>query len=209
MKRISCLMMLALGVVMAGCGGSGKTEGISENPFLQPFTTKYGVPPFDEIKLEFYEPAVRELMGRQDQEIKSIVDNPDTATFENTVVALSYSGKDLDRVSAVFFNLIEAIASPEMQALAEKLSPLFSEHEDNILLNDKLFVRVKRVYEQREALGLRGEDRRLVEETYKRFVRAGANLNDEDKGRLREINLALSKASLKFGQNLLAETNGM
>lgn len=209
MKRISCLMMLALGVVMAGCGGSGKTEGVSENPFLQPFTTKYGVPPFDEIKMEFYEPAVRELMGRQDQEIKSIVDNPDTATFENTVVALSYSGKDLDRVSAVFFNLIEAIASPEMQALAEKLSPLFSEHEDNILLNDKLFARVKRVYEQREALGLRGEDRRLVEETYKRFVRAGANLNDEDKGTLREINLALSKASLKFGQNLLAETNGM
>lgn len=210
MKKIGFVMVVVLGaLVMGGCKGGGNAASTTDNPLLKPFDTKFGVPPFASIKLEDYEPAVREAMARNNAEIQAITDNQDAATFENTVVPLSYSGMDLDRVSAVFYNLLSAEATPEMQALAEKLSPLFSEHSDNISLNAKLFERVKTVYDQREALGLQGEDLRLVEETYKRFVRAGANLSDEDKAKLRDINLQLSQAGLKFGQNLLAETNGM
>lgn len=210
MKKIGFVMVVVLGaLVMGGCKGGGNAASTTDNPLLKPFDTKFGVPPFALIKLEDYEPAVREAMARHDAEIQAITDNQDAATFENTVVPLSYSGMDLDRVASVFYNLLSAEATPEMQALAEKLSPLFSEHSDNISLNARLFDRVKTVYDQREALGLQGEDLRLVEETYKRFVRAGANLSDEDKAKLRDINLQLSQAGLKFGQNLLAETNGM
>lgn len=210
MKRVGILAMVMLGLlVMQGCKGGGSTEAASDNMLLQPFSTKYGVPPFELIKLSDYEPAVQAAIARHEEEIRAITENTEVATFENTVAAYAYSGLDLDRVASVFFNLLSAEASPEMQALAEKLSPMFSAHSDNILLNAKLFERVKSVYEQREALGLAGEDLRLVEETYKQFARAGANLNDADKAKLREINQALAQASLKFGQNLLAETNGM
>lgn len=196
-------------LVMQGCKGGGSAKRASDNVLERPFVTKYGVPPFDSIRLDDYEPAIREAIARHEAEIRAITDNVEAATFENTVVAYAYSGLDLDRVASVFYNLLSAEASPEMQVLAEKLSPLLSEHSDNISLNAKLFERVKTVYDQREALGLKGEDLRLVEETYKSFVRAGANLRDEDKAKLRDINLQLSQAGLKFGQNLLAETNGM
>lgn len=210
MKRVGILVMVMSGLlVMQGCKGGGSADGASDNPLMQPFATKYGVPPFEAIKLSDYEPAVRAAVARHEEEIRAITENAEAATFENTVVAYSYSGLDLDRVASVFYNLLSAEASPEMQALAEKLSPVFSAHSDNIMLDAKLFERVKAVYEQRESRGLSGEDLRLVEETYKHFARAGANLNDADKAKLREINQALSQASLKFGQNLLAETNGM
>lgn len=202
------MVMLGL-MVVAGCKGGGDAAGTQDNPLMRPYETKYGVPPFDAIKLSDYEPALRAAIERHEEEIRAITDNSAEATFENTVVAYSYSGQDLDRVASVFYNLLSAESSPEMQALAEKLSPVFSSHSDNVLLNEKLFARVKAVYEQRESLGLAGEDLRLVEETYKHFARAGANLSDADKAKLREVNQALAQASLKFGQNLLAETNGM
>lgn len=210
MKRIGVFIMIVLGaLVMGGCGGGGKTERATDNPLLRPFDTKFGVPPFDQIRLEHYEPAVKEAIARHEEEIKAITDNSDAPTFENTIAAFSYSGMDLDRVASVFFNLLSAEASPEMQDLAAKLTPLFSSHSSNVSLNAKLFARVKAVWEQRESLGLAGQDLRLVEEMYKGFVRSGANLSDADKATLRKIDSTLSDASLRFGQNLLAETNGM
>ena len=177
------------------------------NPFFAEFDTPYGVPPFDKIKTEHYMPAFIEGMRQDSLEIEAIANNPEPPTFANTIEALEYSGAMLDRVSSVFFNLYSADTNDDMDTIAEKVSPLLSDHSDNITLNAALFKRIKAVYDKRDSLNLNHEQMRLLEKRYQSFVRSGANLSDEQKARLREINKELGLLDIKFGGNVLAETN--
>jgi peptidyl-dipeptidase Dcp len=179
----------------------------SSNPLLEQPNTPYGVPAFDQVKIEHYLPAFEAAIAENKAEIDAIVNNEAEPTFENTIVALDRAGLLLDRVSGVFFNVLEADGNDEMNAIAEQVSPMLSELSDGIILNDKLFQRVKFVYDQREQLGLNPEQMRLVTETYKSFADNGANLPEDKKERLKEINQELGLLSLKFGNNVVAETN--
>lgn len=178
----------------------------TENPLLVEQNTPYGVPAFDKIKMEHYRPAFEEAIKQYNAEIDAIVNNPEDPTFENTIVALDRAGGLLRQVEGVFFNLLETDGNDEMNALAEEVTPLITECEDNILLNEALFARVENVWKLRMAQKTE-EDQRLLDETHRRFVMNGANLNEEQKARLREINQELGLLSLKFGQNVVAETN--
>lgn len=153
----------------------------NKNPFLKPYNTPHDTAPFHLIKIEHYEPALLEGMKEQNEEIDAIVNNPEAPTFQNTIVALENSGALLDRVTTVFGNLMSAETSDEMQELAEKMMPVLSEHSNNISLNEKLFARIKAVYEQKDQLQLKGEDAQLLQKTYDGFVRSGANLTGEAK----------------------------
>jgi len=177
------------------------------NPLLQEFETPFGVPPFDRIETEHYMPAFKEAMKRHNEEIEAITSNTEAPTFENTVAAFDYSGETLDRVSNVFYNLRSADTNDEMQEIAKELVPLLSEHRSNINLDPDLFARIKTVWDQRESLDLTREQEMLLDKIYKRFVRGGANLDEEDQANLRKIDEELSMLSLQFGENLLNETN--
>lgn len=177
------------------------------NPLLEQPNTPYGVPAFDQVKNEHYMPAFEEAIRQNKAEIEAIVTNEAEPTFENTIVALDRAGGLLERVSGVFFNVLEADGNDEMNAIAEQVSPMLSELSDGIILNEALFLRVKAVYDQREQLGLNPEQMRLVTETYKSFADNGANLPEDKKERLKEINKELGLLSLKFGNNVVAETN--
>ena len=163
--------------------------------------------PFNRIAVEDYEPAIREGMARQNREIDTIINNPQPATFQNTVLALEKSGRLLQQVENVFGNLLSAETNDAMQELAKKLMPLLDEHANNIGLNEKLFARVKAVYEQRQAEGLTAEQLKLVEETYEGFIRNGVNLQGADKAKYRELSQKLSLLTLQFSENNLKETN--
>lgn len=178
-----------------------------ENPLLQPYHTLHDATPFDRIGLEDYEPAIRKGMEAEDAEIQQIIDNPEAPTFENTVLALEQSGKLLDRVTTVLFNLMSAETCDELDAIAEKLMPELSEHANNISLNEKLFDRIKQVYQQKDRLTLTQEEQRLLEKTYDGFQRNGANLSEKDKETYRNLSMELSSLTLKFSQNHLKETN--
>ena len=178
-----------------------------ENPFLQPYTTPHGTVPFDKIELVHYEPAIREGISQEDKEINDIISNPEKPTFKNTILALEQSGKLLDQVTTVMFNLMSAETCNELDEIAEKMMPLLSEHSNNISLNEKLFERVKQVYEERKNLKLTPEELRLLEKTYDGFVRNGTNLSEEDKVTFRKISTELSSLTLRFSQNHLKETN--
>ncbi len=178
-----------------------------ENPFFGEWNTPYNIPDFEKIKPEHYMPAFEEGIKRQKAEIDAIVNNSEAPTFANTIEALEQSGDLLNEVSAVFFNLAECINSPEMEKIAEEATPLVAAHGDDIMLNAKLFGRVKAVYDQRNELGLDGEQMRLVEETYKNFVRNGANIPADKQDRFREINSLLASLTLRFGNNVLKATN--
>lgn len=193
-------------VVLVGCGKKDKSVA-SDNPFMQEWDTPYGIAPFDKIKPEHYQPAFEEGIKQQEAEIKAIVENTEEPTFENTILALEYSGELLNKVSGVFFNLTECMNSPEMEKIAEEVIPKVTKHGDNINLNADLFKRVKSVYDKRESLNLNPEQMRLLEETYKGFVRGGANVAVKDQQRFREINEKLSSLTLKFGNNVLKATN--
>ena len=177
------------------------------NPLLDQPNTPYGVPAFDQIKLSHYLPAFEEAIKQNQAEVDAIANNEAEPTFDNTIVALDRTGLLLDRVTGVFFNVLEADGNDEMNEIAEQVSPMLSELGDGIILNDKLFQRVKTVYDQREHLGLNAEQMRLLTETYKRFADNGANLPEDKKERLKEINQELALLSLKFGNNVVAETN--
>jgi peptidyl-dipeptidase Dcp len=177
------------------------------NPLLEQPKTPYGVPAFDKVKLAHYMPAFEEAIAQNKAEVEAIINNPDEPTFENTVVALDRAGLLLDRVQGVFFNVLEADGNDEMNEIAEQVSPMLSELSDGIILNEALFKRVKFVYDQREQLGLNAEQMRLVTETYKAFADNGANLPADKKERLMAINQELGLLSLKFGNNVVAETN--
>ncbi|AOZ98616.1 M3 family metallopeptidase [Flavobacterium commune] len=171
------------------------------------FDTKHNTAPFSQIKNEDYFPAFQEGIALAKAEIDAIVNNPEAPTFANTIEAMDYSGAILDRISSIFFNLNSAETSDEMQKIAQEVSPLLSEFGNDITLNADLFARVKAVYEQKDTLNLNTEQATLLDKKYKSFSRNGANLSEEKKSELREIDKELSKLSLQFGENVLAETN--
>ncbi|MFD2939471.1 M3 family metallopeptidase [Flavobacterium notoginsengisoli] len=173
----------------------------------QYFNTKHNTAPFSQIKIEDYVPAFQEGIALAKAEIDAIVNNPEAPTFENTIVAMDYSGDILDRLSSVFFNLNSAETNDEMQKIAQEVSPWLSEFGNDIRLNADLFAKVKTVYDQKESLNLNPEQTTLLDKKYKSFSRNGANLPEDKKNQLREIDKELSKLSLQFGENVLAETN--
>ena len=177
------------------------------NPLLEQPNTPYGVPAFDQVKTEHYLPAFEKAIAANKAEVEAIANQSSTPTFENTIVALDRAGGLLERVEGVFFNVLEADGNDEMNAIAEQVSPMLSDLSASIILNDKLFQRVKHVYDERETLGLTSEQMRLLTETYKRFADNGANLPADKKERLKAINQELGLLSLKFGNNVVAETN--
>ncbi|KFF05309.1 M3 family metallopeptidase [Flavobacterium reichenbachii] len=174
---------------------------------LSKFTTKHNTAPFSQIKIEDYFPAFQEGIVLARAEIDAIVNNPEAPTFENTIVAMDFSGDILDRLSSVFFNLNSAETNDEMQKIAQEVSPLLSEFGNDITLNAALFAKVKAVYDQKESLNLNPEQTTLLDKKYKSFSRNGANLPEEKKNKLREIDKELSKLKLQFEENILAETN--
>lgn len=173
------------------------------NPLLTPFDTA----PFSTIKNEHFMPAFTQAIADARAEIDAIADSTEVPTFKNTISALDYAGQHLERISSVFFNLNSAETNEEIQKIAQEISPLLSEFGNDITLNENLFKRVKAVYDQKDALDLTTEEHTLLDKKYKGFSRNGANLTEDKKKRLREIDAALSKLKLKFGENVLAETN--
>lgn len=178
------------------------------NPFFEEYETPFKIPPFEKIKFEHYEPAFMQGIDEHQKEIVKIAQNEKEPTFENTLEALESSGKTLDKVANVFYNLLGSNTNDEFDALAVKMSPLLSAHNDKILLNKELFERIKFLKSNEPSLKLSDEQKRLLDETYKRFQRAGANLDQEAMIRLTEINSSLSSLSVQFDQNVLKETNG-
>lgn len=178
-----------------------------ENPLLVESALPYGAPQFDKIRNEHYLPAFREAVSQAKAEIDAIVDNPEDPDFFNTIEALEYSGRALDRVSGIFYNLNEADTDEEMQSIAEEVSPLMTEYSMYVSLNERLFERVKAVYERRSAMALDPDQEKLLEETYRSFVRRGANLSGEDKTLYSKYSEELSLLSLQFQKNSLAATN--
>ena len=208
MKRV--LFITFAFMTLIACNNSQKSDTTSREKgtiFFTEFDTPYGTPPFDKIEFADYRPAFLAGMEEETVEIDSIVNNPEAPTFENTIVALDNSGKLLTRVSQIFYGLESAETNDSIQALAEELSPLLSEHSDNINLNEKLFNRIKAVHDDTTGLNLTTEQYRLLDDKYKNFVRSGIMLGEAEKTRLREINKELSALTLKFGNNLLKETN--
>ena len=177
------------------------------NPFLLEFNTTFKVPPFAEIRAEHFMPAFEEGIRQQQQRIGAITMQRSVPTFENTVAALEKSGDLLRNVSAVFFNLTSANTNPDLEGISRQIAPKMAQNSDDIYLNPALFLRVKTVYDKRNALQLTPEQHRLLEKTYKAFVRSGANLDAAKQARMREINKETSLLTVKFGQHLLAETN--
>lgn len=179
----------------------------AQNPFFEKYSTPHGTIPFDKIKNEHYEPAIREGINRHDAEIEAIINNPAAPTFANTIAAYEKSGRLLNHVSTVFGNLLSAETNDDMQKLAKTIMPLLSEHSNNVTLNEKLFARIKTVYQQKEQLNLTGEQTKLLEDIYNSFIRSGANLEGEDKEKYRALTTELSLLTLQFGENNLKETN--
>ncbi|MBO8448951.1 MAG: M3 family metallopeptidase [Bacteroidetes bacterium] len=178
-----------------------------ENPLLTESSNPYGAPAFDKIRNEHYLPAFKAGIEEAKAEIDAIVANPDAPDFRNTIEALEYSGRTLDRVSAIFYNLMEADTDDRMQEIAEEISPLMTEYSMYVSLNKPLFERVKAVYMKKDSLGLATDQERLLEETYRSFARNGANLSDEDKEIYSGYAEELSLATLQFSKNVLAATN--
>nr|WP_299166906.1 M3 family metallopeptidase [uncultured Allomuricauda sp.] len=176
-------------------------------PTNNPLLISFDKAPFEQLKNEHFKPAILKAIDNAREEIDAIVENSELPTFKNTLEALDFSGRQLDRVSSIFFNLNSAETNEEIQKIAQEVSPLLSEFSNDITLNEALFKRIKSVYEQRETLNLTAEQQTLLEKRYKSFSRNGANLTDTAKKRLREIDTELSKLKLKFGENVLAETN--
>ena len=202
MRIKNTLTILAVSCMIYSCASKTAT-----NPFLTEFKTEYGVPPFDQIKLEHYEPALLKGIEEQNANIKTIIANKETPTFENTIVALENSSPILDRTMAIFSNMTDAETTKELTELSMKLSPMLSEHSDNIYLNADLFKRVDAVYQKKASANLSVEQQRLLDKIYKDFVRSGANLSQDKQSRLREINKELSTLGITFGNNILNENN--
>ena len=177
------------------------------NPLLQESTLPYGAPQFDKIKSEHYMPAFREGIAQAKAEIDAIVANSAQPDFENTIEAMERSGKTLNKVSSIFFNLLEADSDETLQQIAEEVAPLLNDYQMYVSLNEKLFARVKSVWERKEGLGLAQDQMTLLEKTYKSFTRGGANLQGEDRQKYAQLSEQLSLATIRFGRNVLAATN--
>jgi len=180
-----------------------------ENPLLKEWDTPFQTPPFDEIKSEHFMPAFLETMEAEKAEIEAIVNNKEEPTIKNTIEALEKSGELLNRVSRVFGCLNGANTNDELQNISKEVAPIRTKHNDDINLNEKLFARIKQIYEKKESIELTPEQNTLLENYYLRFVRSGANLNNEDKGKLRNINEELSNLYVRFSQNHLKQTNAI
>ncbi|WP_343537880.1 M3 family metallopeptidase [Sphingobacterium thalpophilum] len=196
------LMIVATAIV-----GCEEKKIMTDNPLLLAYDTPFNVPPFDKIKNEHFRPAFEEAIKVHNLEIDSIVNNSEKPNFQNTIVALENAGSLLNNVSTVFYNLNSANTNDSIQAIAKDLAPILSSHSDEISMNAKLFDKIKEIWNNRNSLGLDAEDTKLLEETYKSFVRSGANLKEADKEKMKKINAELSTLTTQFGQNLLAETN--
>ncbi|MCP5050596.1 MAG: M3 family metallopeptidase [bacterium] len=224
MKKTALYLMIAALVFFVSCSSSekageekdtkagGKTEmktheKDSGNPFLSEFNTPFGVPPFDKIKVEHYVPAYKEGIKRQQTEIEAISSNTEAPTFANTIEAFERCGATLMRVRNVFESLKESVTNQDMQDIAKEVAPLVSRHTDSIFLNGKLFARINAVHEQKDKLNLTVEQFKLLDNYYKQFVMGGANLDPEQKEKLKAINEELSVLELKFNDNILAENN--
>lgn len=194
------LLLLMTAITVAGAA-------LAANPLLSPYKTIHQTIPFDQIKTEHYVPAFEEAMKQHMNEINEIVNNPKAPTFENTIVALDKAGSLLNKVSSPFFNLLGSETNDELQTIAQKMSPLLTEHSNSIRLNEKLFERVKVVYEGRDKLKLTPEQSTLLKKTYDGFADNGANLSEKDKVKYRKLSKELSMLTLNFGQNVLKETN--
>ena len=203
MKKVFLITLAAM--TLFACNNAKKAE--KGSIFYTDYDTPYGTPPFDRITEDDFRPAFAYGMEQHSKEIDSLANNPEAPTYENTIVALDNSGKILERVSAVFFALEGADKTDAIEQIAIEVSPKLSEHNDNIYLNEKLFERIKTVYDQAENLNLTTEQKQLLNKYYKRFVRSGILLNDSAKQRLREINKELSALTLQYGNNVLKETN--
>ena len=201
-------LLLSLGVIflLASCTQQVKNNTIM-NPFLKAYNTPFEVPPFDKIMNKHYLPAFEEGIKQHNAEIKSITDSHEVPGFANTIEALDMSGSLLGRVNHVFSNLKEAVTNDSIQEIARLVAPMLSQHSDEVNLNEPLFAKVKGVYDCRSSLHLNQEQSKLLEETYKHFVRGGANLSADKKLQLKKVNEALALLDLKFGDNMLAETN--
>ena len=196
MKKLLTVMGAAL--MLASCNSS--------NVFLQEWDTPYGIPPFDKIKIADYMPAIKAGIEQQNAEIQAIIDNQEAPSFENTIAAMDRSGAILEKVSNVLFNVSESDYSPELNAIVEEATPLISAHGDNIMMNPKLFERVKAIYEAPQD-NLTREQQMLLKDLYEGFIRNGIGLDEAGQARLREINSELSMLALTFGNNLLAQSN--
>lgn len=208
MKCIGAIGLMGALALLSACQEKENSEVMNDNVFLiSEYSTPHGTFPFDKLKLSDYLPAVKEGIRLHDAEIDAIVKNPEAPTFENTIVALERSGSLLSRVQYIFYNLLEAETCAEMDSLSEEISPLETEHSNNVSLNADLFKRVKAVYEQKDALELTPEQNMLLVKTYESFEKNGANLSDEGKEKFRELSKRLSLLTLKYGQNVLNATN--
>jgi len=203
------LTIIFVGLVVALGTAAQKNENPlnRNNPFFNEYKTPFQVPPFDDIKLEHFLPAIEEGIIQQNAEIEAIIKISEVPDFNNTILPYDNSGELLSKVSRVFSNLNGANTNPEMQKLARVISPKLTKHGDDISLNPELFKKIKSVYDRKTTLGLDADQLRVVEKIYNDFVRGGANLSVADQAKLRTLNEALSKSSLQFGENVLAETN--
>lgn len=204
MKKI---LFAASAAIIALAAPAQPSTDMQNNPFLQPYNTKYEIPPFSKIKNEHYMPALKAGIARHNAEIEAIVSNPKAPTFENTILAYDRAGADLEKVLMVYFALSESNSSPELQAVAEEFEPLVAAHADEVSMNPGLFKRVKTLYDNRDKLNLATDQKLLVEKMYKGFTRNGALLGDADQQKLKELNNKLTNLYLTFNKNLLAATN--
>ncbi|RRJ93793.1 M3 family peptidase [Flavobacterium macacae] len=204
MRKKTFFILLAIGNMLTIEAQETKQ---TMNPFFQAYNTPYEVPPFDKIKTEHFKPAILEGIKKHEAEITAIANSSEAPSFENTILAMENAGELLSKVNIVFGNLNSANTNDELQKIAKEVSPNLAAHNDNIYLNEKLFKRVKAIWDKKESLKLNLEQAKILENRHKAFVRSGANLSNEDKDKLRKINAELSLTSLKYGQNILAETN--
>lgn len=205
MKSIICgfCCMAAVGTVaLSGCGHAGR-----ENPFMKPFDTPYGIPPFEEIQISDYEPAFDAGIKEAQASIDSIVSNPKAPTFENTILPLDCLSPTLERVSSVLFALTEADSSPELTEVSEKLLPRYSAFSDEMMMNDKLFKRIETLYNNIDTAAQPLDERRAITDAYNQFVLRGALLSDDKKAQLKTVNNRLTELYLKFNKNLLKANN--
>jgi peptidyl-dipeptidase Dcp len=204
-KNYILLILLFLGIV--SCQNQENKKDTEMNPFFSDYGTPFNVAPFDKIKVADYLPAFEKGIEEQNAEIKAILDNKEAPDFKNTIEALEYSGSLLTKVENVFFNMRSSLTNPELREVSGKVMPMLSRHSDEISLNEKLFKKVKAVYNKKDELELNKEQAKLLEETYKNFKRGGAELKGEKKEEFKKINKELSQLSLDFGNNVLDATN--
>jgi peptidyl-dipeptidase Dcp len=199
-------LFIVITTLLGACTAPEKPDHLG-NPFFSEYDTPYGIPPFELIETDHFMPAFEAALEEHKSDIEAIVNQEAEPTFINTIEAFERSGKMLDKVGSVFYNLNSSLTSDTMQAIARELSPMMSKHSDDIMLNPELFARIKSVYDNRDQFNLNDEQHMLLEKMYKRFVRGGALLDQTAQDQLRKLNEELSMLSLQFGENILAETN--